>query len=75
MEDSVQNSDILDKNFNVEENLESSVQASEAEVTEGCTGMETFEGLISKIWKIVEKIFLYDKFLFLVFFFIFWNEP
>ena len=48
MEDSVQNSEILDKNFNVKENLESTVEASEAEVTEGCTGMETFEGLISK---------------------------
>ena len=48
MEDSVQNSEILDKNFNVKENLESTVEASEAEVTEGCTGMETFEGLILK---------------------------
>ena len=46
MEESVQNSEIIDKTFVVKENLESEVKASTVEVTGGCSGMETFEGLV-----------------------------
>ena len=46
MEESLQNSQILDKSFDVKANAESEIKASETEVTDGCSGVETFEGRI-----------------------------